>query len=343
MMNNNALSSEEEATALYLLEQAMSYTWCASLRAIAFLGVADRLTLEAKTAEQLAGEMGLEAQPLVRAMRMLASRGVFKQDADGAFSLTPAAEFLRADHPFSLRAGVLMLTDKTFWLPSLDIVEILRGKSAFNALFGKSFYDYWTQENIPVEENYFHAGMSSMSMVENEIIVRHYAFPENATVADIAGGFGGLLLKVLQHNPALYGILFDRPQVLPGNRLAELGDNSRWELKAGSFFESCPQADFYLLKYIVMDWPDKEATQILRTCRQAMRAEAKVLLFEPVIADTAVKHGVNEIDSLLLASFDGGRVRTQAELSAMMSDAGLKLNRIIDTGFYISIVEAVAA
>lgn len=131
MMNNNALSSEEETSALYLLEQAMSYTWCASLHAIAFLGVADRLTLEAKTAEQLAGEMGLEAQPLVHAMRMLASRGVFKQDVDGAFSLTPAAEFLRADHPFSLRAGILMLTDKTFWLPSLDIMEILRGKLAF--------------------------------------------------------------------------------------------------------------------------------------------------------------------------------------------------------------------
>lgn len=343
MGNNNLLKCEDDTAALYLLEQAMGFTFQASLRAAAILGVADHLVKGAKTAEELGLAVGADWRLLNRVLRMLASRNIFEELEDGRFSLTPAAQFLCSDNHNSLRAAVLMLTDKTFWFPLGNLVENLRGESAFKQAFGMSFYEYWSQENIPESESDFHTGMYSMSSVENNFLVRSYNFPEHATVIDIAGGFGGLLLKVLQHNPTLHGILFDRPAVLARNRLGELGDDSRWETQSGNFFESCPTADFYLLKYITMDWPEEQASKILRSCRNAMQPNSKVLILEPVISRNDTWQGGKEIDLLLLGSFDGGQARTEEELKTLLASADLKLNRIIDTGSYVSIIEAIPA
>ncbi|CFQ09714.1 putative O-methyltransferase [Yersinia enterocolitica] len=104
--------------------------------------------------------------------------------------------------------------------------------------------------------------MSSLSAVENPGLLRSYHFPENATVADIAGGIGGLLLRVLQANPSLHDILFDQEPVLVKNCLGELGDDLRWRLQSGNFFVSCPVADIYLLKNIIHDWPDEKVVVI---------------------------------------------------------------------------------
>lgn len=341
MVDNNPLKYEGDTAALYLLEQAMGFTFQASLRAAAILGVADHLAKGAKTAEEIGQAVGADWRLLNRVLRMLASRHIFAESENGQFSLTPATEFLRTDNNNSLRSAVLMLTDKTFWLPLGNLVENLRGESAFKQAFGMSFYEYWSQENIPESDSDFHTGMSSMSSVENNFLVRSYDFPENATVVDIAGGFGGLLLKVLQHNPTLHGILFDRPAVLARNRLGELGDDSRWETQSGNFFESCPSADIYLLKYITMDWPEEQASKILRSCRNAMRPNSKVLILEPVISREDTWQGGKEIDLLLLGSFDGGQARTEDELKTLLTSADLKLNRIIDTGSYVSIIEAI--
>lgn len=341
-MGNNLVSlSEEDAAAVYLLEQTMAFTYQAALRAAAVLGIADYLKEGAKTASELAKDVNVDAKNLFRVMRMLASKKIFQEIGDGRFSLTPAAEFLLTDAPRSLRSAVLMLTDETFWSPLGNLVESLRSESPFKNLFGTSFYEYWAKGKNRREGYDFHTGMSSMSAVENTFLVRSYDFPKNATIVDIAGGRGGLLLEVLRNNPSLRGILFDQPEVLATNRLGELGDDSRWTVRPGSFFESCPEADIYLLKYITMDWPLEQARSILRCCRKSMHANSKLLIMEPVIPKGNVPHGGNDIDLLLLGSFDGGETRSETELSELLASADLRLNRIIETGCYVSIVEAV--
>ncbi|EQA7219022.1 methyltransferase family protein, partial [Yersinia enterocolitica] len=156
MSNNNQLKNKDDTAALYLLEQAMGFTFQASLRAATILGVADHLKKEAKTAEEVGQTVGADSRQLNRVLRMLASRNIFAESADGRFSLTPAAQYLRSDHNDSLRAAVLMLTDKTFWLPLGNLVENLRGESAFKKAFGMSFYEYWSRDNIPESEGDFH-------------------------------------------------------------------------------------------------------------------------------------------------------------------------------------------
>ncbi|CNH07635.1 Hydroxyneurosporene-O-methyltransferase [Yersinia enterocolitica] len=342
MTTNKTFTPESEKAALYLLDQTMGFTYQAALRAAAILGVADHLIDGPKTAQQLSKKLDVESLNLYRILRLLATRDIFKEIDGQRFMLTPSAEFLSTSHPLSLRYGVLMLTDETMWRPLGNVVDEVHGESAFKNVYGMSFFEYWSKPQTRTPDYDFHSGMSSMSVVENLALVRGYHFPENATVADIAGGRGGLLLTVLQANPTLKGILFDRAPVLEKNRLGELGDDSRWRLQPGSFFESCPAADIYLLKYITHDWPDEKTAEILHNCRKAMLPNGKVLIMETVIPESNAPHFGKYMDILLMGSFDGGRERTETELKELLAKADLKLNRIIDTGSYISIVEAVA-
>ncbi|MEI7282308.1 methyltransferase [Pectobacterium carotovorum] len=332
--------TENETAAMYLLEQALGYTYQASLRAAALLGVADHLKAGPQTIETLSKTLRVDAQNLHRILRLLATRDIFTELEPGKFALTPPAECLCASAKHPLRDAVLMLTDETFWRPLGELVENVRGHSSFKQIYDMSFFEYWSKDHSQGYD--FHSGMSSMSEVENLFLVRSYDFPEGATVVDVAGGMGGLLLQVLQANPTLHGILFDQPHVLSRHRLGELVDDSRWRLQPGSFFESCPEADIYLLKYIMHDWPDEKTSIILNNCRKAMRPGGKILVMDPVPPEGNIQHFGKEMDILLLSSFDGGRERTESELKHLFASAGLKINRIIETGSLISIVEAVA-
>ncbi|BET96214.1 methyltransferase [Xenorhabdus taiwanensis] len=340
ILNNNTANSNYTSAALHLLNQTMGYSYQAALRAAAVLGVADHLSNGPKTVNELAKTVGAQEQQLHRVLRLLATRNIFHETEDKGFSLTPAAEFLRKDTHHSLRAAVLMLTDRTFWQPLGEIVESVRGNPAFKHLYGLPFFDYWAQTDTQSDD--FHVGMSSMSKVENLFLVHSYDFPKNATVVDIAGGFGGLLLEVLQANTTLRGVLFDQPHVLARHELGELGDDTRWEIASGDFFESCPQGDIYLLKYIMHDWSDEQCIQILRNCRQAMSPDGRILVMDPVIPNGNVSHAGKEMDLLCMGVYEEGRERTEDELRQLLANAGLKLNRVIDTGCHISIVEAIA-
>lgn len=341
MNSKDIFSVNDCAQGIYLLEQSMSFMWAAALRSVTLLGVADHLIDGPKTHHELADSLEVDAQALQRVMRILASGTVFKESPEGYFSLTPAARLLCKNHSHSLRSAVLMLTDKTFWEPAGHLDKIIKGEAVFDNIFGMPFYDYWNKEMNSSGEYDFHAGMSSMSTIENEIVIGSYDFPSGATVADIAGGYGNLLLKVLRKDTTLRGILFDQADVLERNILHQLNDDSRWHTVSGSFFEKCPTADIYMLKYILMDWSDEKARKILMSCRSAMKADSKILIIEPVIKDKNNEIGRYEIDMFLLTSFDGGQARTEQALGKLLDEASLKINKVIHTPCYLSIVEAV--
>src|SRR2546421_12159146 len=71
------------------------------------LGIADLLRDGAKSSGELAQSAGVNARSLYRLLRALASVGVFAEDSDGRFALTPMAGCLQADARGSMRAWAL--------------------------------------------------------------------------------------------------------------------------------------------------------------------------------------------------------------------------------------------
>jgi len=149
--------------------------------------------------------------------------------------------------------------------------------------------------------------------------------------------------------PQLRGVLFDLPHVVASAgdvlRKAEVAD--RCMVIAGSFFESVPEGgDGYLMKRIIHDWDDKRAGAILTTCRRAMGGKAKLLILDEVLPEHADPADAASfmIDMEMLTVAPGGRERTEEEFRQLLGAVGLRLSRVVPTGFMrLGIVEALAA
>ena len=81
-----------------------AYQVSQAIHVVATLGIADLLEDGPRSADELAEATGAHATALYRILRALASVGVFAEETDGRFGLTPLAEHLRTDVPGSLRS-----------------------------------------------------------------------------------------------------------------------------------------------------------------------------------------------------------------------------------------------
>ncbi|MFI0258030.1 methyltransferase [Streptomyces sp. NPDC017056] len=329
--------------AVRLTEHALAYLHSAALRAAALLGVADHLADGPRTAEELAAATGTDPAHLRRALRLLATREVFREDETGAFHLTPAADPLRSDAPSSMRDAVVMLTDEPFWRPAGHLADTVRsGHTVFDDLFGAPYFTHL--ERVPEAGAVFDTGMAGLAESENDPIAAAYDFPADGTVVDVGGGRGGLLRRVLRRNPGLTGILYDQESVLRHHTLDTPELTGRWQTHPGDFFASVPPgADVYLLKRILHDWSDTDCLRILRACRTAMtRPGSRLLAIDAVVPAGNDPHPGKTMDILMMASLDG-RERDEPAFHRLLTTAGLKPARTLPTDSTLSIVEAVAA
>ncbi|MBH1935836.1 SAM-dependent methyltransferase [Streptomyces sp. AV19] len=333
-------SPADRTSAAFLIDEALGYLFPAALRAAAAVGVADHLADGPRTPAELAAATGTDGPSLHRVLRLLATRGVLSQAAGGRFGLTPAGNALRSDAPASARAAILMITDRTMWLPAGEMQRCLTdGTSAFEGIFGTSFFGHFARDETTAAV--FHDGMAAMSDAENRPIAAAGEFPEKGTVVDVGGGHGGFLAEVLRDRPGLNGVLYDASHVLAGHRLAEDRDLAgRWSTAEGDFFTEVPPGDVHLLKRILHDWRDDQCVTLLRNCRRALAPGGRILVVDAVVPKDSGPHQAKALDLMMMASLVG-RERTEADFRALFEAAGLRLARIIPTSTVLDIVEAV--
>jgi len=153
-----------------------------------------------------------------------------------------------------------------------------------------------------------------------------------------------MLGTILEQYPHLKGILFDEEYVIYHGQptLEKYGIVDRCQTVGGSFFESVPSGgDGYLLKHIIHDWDDRRAIAILKNCCQALDSNGKVLVLEMVVPSGNNPSAAKMLDLNMLVMCPGGKERTAEEFEELLSQAGLKLNRIIPTQEDICIIECV--
>jgi hypothetical protein len=122
-------------------------------------------------------------------------------------------------------------------------------------------------------------------------------------------------------------------------KLEAQGLLGRCEVVAGDFFKSVPSADLYVLKQILHDWNDEQATTILRNCAQSMTPRGHMAIVEMVIPDDRSPTLAQLMDVNMLAILPG-RERTQAEYTALLKVAGLRFERLMPTHSPFQILEA---
>lgn len=326
-------------SAQQLYAEAMGYTYAAALRVAAQIRVADHLTDGPRTAAELGEATGTDPAGLRRVLRLLVARDVFAEDEDGRFRLTAKGDALRSDAPVPARSGILMFTDRMFWTVTHEVATIIGDPGAsFEAVFGMPLDDYFAER--PETEELFYDGMEKVSDAEEPQVAEAYDFPPGATVVDVGGRFGGLLLAVLRSDPGLSGVLLDKEPLLARHRLDVPEVAGRWTAVAGDFFTEVPAGDVLLVKRILHNWNDEDSVRILRCCRRAVKPGGRVLVIDAIIPAGSEAHPSKEMDFMMLANLIG-RERTADELDRLFTAAGLRLTRVIPTASVMSIAEAV--
>lgn len=163
----------------------------------------------------------------------------------------------------------------------------------------------------------------------------------------VGGGTGIVSIALAEAFPALRFTVQDLDEPIKLGRSAlpvSLTDRIHFETQ--DFFQTnqAKQADVFLLRFILHDWPDDKAVRILRSLRPAMTDDTTLL-----ISDVVSKEGRGELfrdklahhmDILMMLLF-GAQERSEVQWKRLLDDAGFEIADISHRqGSAVSLIEA---
>ena len=291
------------------------------------LGIAPLLAEGAKTTDELADTLGVDAALLHRVLRGLALEDVVDERDDGRFELTTLGHELIA-----LEATAIVRGEVYYPAAGRLFEAVTNGGVPFDRYHGHRFFEYFAHN--PEQEALFQTSMAGRSQQEAADVVAAHDFGQYRTLVDVGGGRGVLLAAILKSAPALRGILFDLDASIPAALayLREVGVDDRVECVGGDFFdEGPPGADAYLMSRVLHDWDDDDATRILTTCRNAMRPDSRLLVVDAVLPERARDRPDAVHMDILMLMFLGARERTELEFGRLLEQCGFRLDRVVLT------------
>ena len=307
------------------------------VRAACELGILDALD-EPRDLADLATRTSSDPATRARLLRVLLDLRLLARKRD-RFAATSRGELLRTGHPSGLRNLALMQSvapSLTAWTHLSDAVR--RGGAVFEDLHGQTMWQWLAAH--PREESDFNAAMARRAALQ--VVALRSAHDFSGTdlsgtdfsgtrlVVDVGGGQGAMLAGLLREEPALHGLVADRPEVAAAVTVAleaaGLGERARGE--AADFFVAVPTGgDVYVLSNVLHDWDDAEAVAILRCVRAAMSPEAHLLVVENVLdapgRTPESQRDVHLVDLHMLVMF-GARERTKVEYDGLLAAAGFR-------------------
>ena len=323
-----------------VLELGSAFMATHAVYAVARLGIADALASGARTAEEVAADLGTDPDATFRLLRASAAYGIVRHVGD-RFDLSAVGRTLLSDSPDSMRSVVLMIGDPRYQSVWGQLPEaVTTGEPRAEAVHGVSMWDLLDRDADYAST--FNDAMGRLTELDWPTVAAVYDFMPFGTIVDVGGGHGQLLALMLGAAPAADGVLLEQPSLIgPAEKhLGEAGVLDRCRLVGGSFFETAPDdGDLYVLRRVVHDFDDDQAVALLTILRRHMPSGATLLLLESVVPPGDAPHFAKSLDLDMLL-FVGGRERTEAEFASLLERSGFRMTRVVPTISTISLVEA---
>jgi O-methyltransferase domain/Dimerisation domain len=341
-LTEDVLTGGDTAPATALRRMLTGYLVSQSIYAVAQLGIADLLAGGAKDCDELAREARVAPGALGRVMRAAEGLGLFESDGRGRFGLTPMGQYLRGGVPGSLRALAVWNGEVGYRAWGEVLHAVRTGEPALAQTLGMPLFRFLSQD--PTLARVFNEAMDGLAAAVAAAAVEAYDFGGFGQVVDIGGGHGRLVASILGACPGTRAVIFDTPEVVAGvtEKLESAGLAGRCEVVGGDFFESVPEGgDAYVLSSVLHDWDDERAVRVLRNCRRAMGAGARLLVVECVL-ESRGGSGFGDFLDLQMLVMTGGRERTRDEFASLLTSAGFLLKSVTPTSVPESVIEAAA-
>jgi hypothetical protein len=185
------MAENTQSPAVLIHEMSSGFILSQALYAVAKLGVADFIRDGRSSIAELALAAGADEGVLYRVMRALAGFGILHEEEGRFFSLTPAGQLLRSDHPQSLRHAVIFRCEENYDAFRALVHSVRTGENAFKRVFGAPRFEYLKSNNEANES--FQEGMKAITRGDISAILKAYDFSAFKTVVDVGGGNGALL------------------------------------------------------------------------------------------------------------------------------------------------------
>ncbi|XP_022863756.1 trans-resveratrol di-O-methyltransferase-like [Olea europaea var. sylvestris] len=313
-----------------------NFIYIASLKCVTQLGIPDIIYKHGKpiTLQQLANVLPInkaKVHGVYRLMRVLVHSGFFikekvsDDDADMGYWLTPASRLLIKDQALSMIPFLEASFYPTYLKPWHHMSEWFQNDdlSAFETAHGSTLWDYASHD--PKLNELFNEHMVNDTESLSRIVIRdcQNVFHNMKSMVDVGGNTGFMAKAIADAFPHLHCTLFDLPHVVAG-----LTGSKNLTYIEGNMFESIPQADAVMLKWILHDWSDEESVKILKKCKVAIPSkenEGKVIIIDMIVRNNKEDHQETETQlfyDLLMMVLNNGKERTEKEWEEVFFDAG---------------------
>jgi hypothetical protein len=333
----------EAAPGQVVIGAALGFIVSSCMQTATRLDIPDLIAQGTKKISDLSSKTKLPEDALYRILRVLEMAGFVVEKAGRSFDLTDAGTLLRSEVPGSMRHIVQYMTDPLHYKVYGSLTPSLQaGKTPFEYVFGEPVFQWFAHPENRDEAEIFHKGMVSFSGACIPAFLESYDFAQFHTIVDVGGGLGGIVRAILKSCPKLKGMIADLPEVVEAasQAIAADGLTSRCTAVANDFFQSVPAgADGYFMKHILHDWNDQDSTRILKNIRAVIPATGKLIIGEAVVPSDGTPHPSKLIDIEMLV-FLQGKERTEPEWRTLLSGAGFRLSRIIETKSPLNLIEA---
>ncbi|MBB4686774.1 methyltransferase [Amycolatopsis jiangsuensis] len=194
---------------------------------------------------------------------------------------------------------------------------------------GEELYDYYVRH--PQERGWHAAAMADLTDDAGTALAEQYDFAPYQEIVDIGGSMGLLLSKILPAAAHANGTVVDRPQIVEQARAnaGAYGLGDRLSFTGGDFFASdLPRGDLYLLKTVLCDWGDENASRILANAFRCTPPGGRLAVIDWV-RPAGPEPSELDIMSISLEVVTGGRIRTEAEFVTLIESVGYRFDSAV--------------
>lgn len=300
----------------------------------ASLGVFDRLEEQPRRASDF------EEKAMDRLLEACVALGLLECE-DGAYRNTPAASrYLTRSSPETM-IGYVLYSNQVLYPMWGNLEDAVReGSHRWKQTFDLDgpLFDRFFQTDDAMRT--FLRGMHGFGRISSPRVVTAFDLSPYRVFCDLGGATGHLAVAACEQYPAMRGIVFDLPRVMPAAReyvATSAAAAARIECIGGDFFtDELPPADLYAVGRILHDWSEEKIERLLAKIRATLPEGGALLIAEKILGPVPA-----HLQSLNMLVCTEGRERTLAEYEALLRRAGFARVEGLITGSPLDAIRAI--